>query len=68
MLVLSRKVGESILIGYDITVAVVRTGPTSIRIGIDAPRGMTILREELRGTQEQEVTGSGRKPIRGVGL
>ena len=52
MLVLSRGEGESIQIGDDITVTIVRTGGT-VRIGIDAPKGMDILRTELRGIRKQ---------------
>lgn len=47
MLVLSRKPGERILIGEDIAVTVVRIGPNTVRIGIDAPRDMNIVRDEL---------------------
>lgn len=47
MLVLSRKPGERILIGEDVTVTVVRIGPNTVRLGIDAPRGKNIVREEL---------------------
>lgn len=47
MLVLSRKGGESILIGNDIKITFVRTGRGSVRVGIDAPRDMEIVREEL---------------------
>ena len=47
MLVLSRKSGERILIGDDITVTIVRIGPNTVRLGIDAPREMNIIREEL---------------------
>lgn len=47
MLVLSRKAGERILIGDDVAITVVRIGPNSVRIGIEAPRTMNIVREEL---------------------
>ena len=47
MLVLSRKPGERILIGKDVQVTVIRIGPNSVRIGIDAPPEMNIVREEL---------------------
>lgn len=47
MLVLSRKPGERIMIGENITVTIVRIGPNSVRLGIDAPREMNIVREEL---------------------
>ena len=47
MLVLSRKSGERILIGDDIKITIVRIGPNSVRIGVDAPGQYTIVREEL---------------------
>ncbi len=47
MLVLSRKSGERILIGEDIKITVIRIGPNSVRIGIDAPGSLNIAREEL---------------------
>lgn len=47
MLVLSRKPGETIQIGDSITVTVVRIGPGSVRIGIEAPPHLNIARGEL---------------------
>jgi carbon storage regulator len=47
MLVLSRKSGERILIGDNVAVTIVRIGPNTVRLGIDAPRDMNIVREEL---------------------
>lgn len=47
MLVLSRKTSERILIGDEIAITVVRIGPNSCRIGIEAPKTMNIVREEL---------------------
>lgn len=52
MLVLSRKTNETILIGNDIRVTVVRIGANNVRIGIDAPSGTVILREEVPRKQE----------------
>lgn len=54
MLVLSRKPGERINIGDDVSVTIVRIGPNTVRIGIDAPRDMNILREELQ--QEVQIS------------
>jgi carbon storage regulator len=48
MLVLSRKVGQRILIGDQITVTVVRVAPGAVRIGVDAPDHMSIVREEIK--------------------
>ena len=47
MLVLSRKVGESIVISESIRVTVVQTSNGRIRLGIDAPPEVIVLREEL---------------------
>ena len=47
MLVLSRKVGESILIGESIRITVVQVAKGHIRLGIDAPPEVIVLREEL---------------------
>ncbi len=47
MLVLSRKIGERVLIGDDVVVTLVRIGPNSIRLGIEAPQWMKIVRDEL---------------------
>jgi carbon storage regulator len=47
MLVLSRKVGEAIQIGDNIEVMVVRIGPGVVRIGVAAPKEMSIFRQEI---------------------
>lgn len=47
MLVLSRRVGESIIIGDNVTVTVLEVRGEVVRIGIDAPRSVTVHREEL---------------------
>jgi carbon storage regulator len=47
MLVLSRKMGEKLLIGDSIVVTVVRIGPNDVRIGIEAPADVEIVRSEL---------------------
>ena len=47
MLVLSRKPGESIRIGDDIEISIVEVRGDTVRIGINAPRNITILRQEL---------------------
>lgn len=47
MLVLTRKIGEKLLIGEDIVVTVLDVRGDNIRLGIDAPRGVTIQRSEV---------------------
>lgn len=53
MLVLSRKVGERIWIGDDISVTVVRITGGGVRIGIEAPSEMPVVREELKTKLDQ---------------
>jgi carbon storage regulator len=55
MLVLSRKVGEKIWIGDQISITVVRISSGGVRIGIDAPPEMPVVREELR----EQIKSSG---------
>ncbi len=47
MLVLSRKCGQSILVGDEIVVNVVDIGRGRVQIGVTAPRHMSIVRNEL---------------------
>lgn len=47
MLVLTRKTGEQIFVGDSITITVVRLGNHTVRIGIEAPGEVLILRAEL---------------------
>ena len=47
MLVLSRRVGESVVIGEDVTVTILEVRSDVIRIGIDAPRSVAVNRAEL---------------------
>ncbi|AAT88596.1 carbon storage regulator [Leifsonia xyli subsp. xyli] len=54
MLVLTRKQGEKILIGDDIEITVLDTRGDGIRIGISAPRGIRIQRDEVRKAIEAE--------------
>ena len=48
MLVLSRKVGERIWIGENISVTVVRITGGGVRLGIEAPSELPVIREELK--------------------
>ena len=49
MLCLARRRNQRIRIGEDIWLTVISTGRSTVRLGIDAPRGCNILREELIG-------------------
>lgn len=60
MLVLSRKSGESLHIGDGIIVTVLNAQKGRVRIGVQAPRSMSVLRAELwrRALSEVPVGGS----------
>ncbi|MEQ3697625.1 MAG: carbon storage regulator CsrA [Pseudomonadales bacterium] len=47
MLIISRRCGESFIIGDDVKITVLSVKGNQIRIGIDAPKETTILREEV---------------------
>jgi len=47
MLVLSRKVGERIMVGNEVTITVVRVTGGGVRLGIEAPEHLPVVREEL---------------------
>ena len=47
MLVLSRKLGESIMLGDDVVITIVGIGGRQVRLGIDAPPEVKVHREEV---------------------
>lgn len=47
MLVLTRKAAETIQIGEDVVIKVIKTGSGSVKIGIDAPDSVRVIRGEL---------------------
>ena len=55
MLVLSRKLGERIVIGENIVITVVKIDRNQIRIGIEAPNEIPVYREEITPPRSQEV-------------
>jgi carbon storage regulator len=57
MLVLTRKVGERIQLGDNITVTLVKINGSVVRIGIDAPPDMAVVREELAQGKKSPAIG-----------
>jgi len=58
MLVLTRKRSEMIRIGDDIVVKVIRTGRSTVKIGIEAPAHVRVLRAELCDGTHHPVPGN----------
>jgi carbon storage regulator len=65
MLVLSRKQNERIRVGESVVVTVVRVNGDKVRIGIEAPSTMKVLRDELdvEAVDEVRLEGAGELPI-----
>lgn len=58
MLVLSRKEAQRIRLGKDIVITVLRLGGDKVRLGIEAPRDMLVLRDELEPFAQPGETAS----------
>ena len=58
MLVLSRKVSERIWIGDEISVTIVRINGNAVRVGIDAPPHLAVIRDELKVRRENPASSS----------
>ena len=56
MLILTRRVGEALKLGEDITVTVLGVRGNQVRIGIDAPKSVAIQREEIYSTTVTDRT------------
>ncbi len=58
MLVIRRRAGESVLIADNIEVEVLDVSPTQVKLGIRAPKEITILRKEIQLIREQNQAAS----------
>lgn len=58
MLILSRRVGETVVIGNDVRVVILGLKGNQVRIGVDAPKNVAVHREEIyeRIRREQQET------------
>jgi carbon storage regulator len=60
MLILTRRVGEAVVIGDEVTVTVLGVKGNQVRLGVNAPRSVSVHREEIyeRIRKEREEAGS----------
>jgi carbon storage regulator len=56
MLILTRRVGESLMIGDNVNVTVLGIRGNQVRIGVDAPKDVAVHREEIYERIQQEKT------------
>jgi carbon storage regulator len=61
MLILTRNIGQTIKIGDDISITVLGVQGNQVRIGIDAPREVSVHREEIYKRIESEKEPNGNK-------
>jgi carbon storage regulator len=70
MLVLSRKTDQSLILGEDITITVLGIEGDRVKLGIRAPRSVSVLREEvylqLRAANQGAADGAGRPSLKSV--
>ena len=59
MLILTRKVGESLVIGDDVSIIVLGVKGNQVRIGVDAPKSVSVHREEIYNKiQDEKISGN----------
>jgi carbon storage regulator len=61
MLILTRRVGESVMIGDEVTVTVLGVKGNQVRLGVNAPKTVSVHREEIFDRIKAEQNGSGRE-------
>jgi len=65
MLILTRRVGETVMIGEDVTITVLGVKGNQVRVGINAPKSVAVHREEIYERIKREQQGeSDDKPKR----
>lgn len=61
MLILTRRVGETVMIGDDVTITVLGVKGNQVRVGINAPKSVSVHREEIYVRIQNEKKGAAAK-------
>tara|TARA_Y100001968_G_C19074610_1_gene580067 strand:+ start:407 stop:613 length:207 start_codon:yes stop_codon:yes gene_type:complete len=60
MLILTRRIGETLMVGDDVTITVLGVKGNQVRIGVNAPKDVAVHREEIYQRIQKEKTGEDR--------
>jgi carbon storage regulator len=62
MLILTRRVGEAVMIGDEVVVTVLGVKGSQVRLGIEAPKDVAVHREEIYRRIQREQQGQSKPP------
>jgi len=65
MLILTRRIGETLMVGDDVTITVLGVKGNQVRIGVNAPKDIAVHREEIYQRIQNEKSGGGSSDTEG---
>lgn len=68
MLILTRRVGETVMIGDEVTITVLGVKGNQVRVGINAPKTIPVHREEIYDRIKLEKQGAAKPPVAGAAV
>jgi carbon storage regulator len=66
MLVMSRRQGDTILIGDDVEIVIAHIGRSRVKVGIRAPRHVPVIARELKLVREENLAAAAARPSNSV--